>query len=602
MHKSYNNLILAKVEKKFDNLMPFTAMIAFLSAVVISVSNIPFRFVIFNVIIGFIFVFVYIFREKLVTEYKIIVLVMAPLIIGISIFMDGGFSSSGLPLIMISNVVSVMYLSKKKSDVIAVLSVLVMAFLWIYTSLNPIVIPEGMKSQIWVLQIFVFISFLIILKTVVFSIRGYLIENIEELEKSLDEIYYLAYKDQLTGLPNQHLFKEELVKRSREGIKNGFLVIVNIRNLNKINSIYSEDVGDKVLKQCVDLIKDCLKNNEIGGRIAGSEFAIWFENVTFEDFISRIKFFESKINSDLNINNMSLKIHFYGSYARHYEGEDILECYRKASVAMTYAKSNHIDDLLEYNQKLKDTIHYEELLKDALENAIDHKTFTLAYQYKYNPKKDTIIGVEALARWHSDTLGHIGPNVFVPMLEEMNHANDLGEIVIDKALKDYHHLRNKYNKDISISINISPSHIMSDGFIDYLSQKIKEHHVNPKKIILEITEEVLIEGLEKTKQLVDAIKALGVRISLDDFGTGYSSLNYLTQINIDEIKIDKSFVDQIGTNERVEFMLNMLIDLSAQYELDIVAEGVETLVQCDQILNMGCHVIQGYLYSKPEAL
>lgn len=583
--------------------MPIGALVAWISALSIYFSAISKSFVFFDIIIGIIFAIMTTLQDRISAEIKIFVTILIPIIIGVLSFMDGGFDSAGTTLILISNVMAVMLLPKLKSVIISLVSVGIFIGLWIWATMyqGKVFICAG--EAVWSIQFVLFILFLIILQVMVYAIRGYLLKNIEMLEKSAQRTYKLAYYDQLTGLPNQNLFKKQLSERVTEGVQKGFIVFYNLKNLNLINSIYGDTIGDQVLVETANVFSTIKKDSNILARTSGNEFAIWVENISERELVEWLDYIGRVFKCRFLIPNMKKSLEFYISYACYNKDDiEISECYQKASIALTYAKENNKSGIMAYNKTFEEVIRYDENMKELLQSALAEEEFELYYQTKVDAITGEILGVESLARWKSPTLGVIPPSVFIPIIERMNQSVAFGEVIIKKVFMDYERLCSKYHKEIKVSINISPSHLMSEGFVQYLSGKIREYEIGEQKIIIEITEEVIIEGVERVNAILKAIHELGISVSIDDFGTGYSSFNYLMILEVDELKIDKSFIDQLGESDKTSILLESIIYISKGLDFDLVAEGVETREQCDKLLQLGCRIVQGYYFSKPEPI
>jgi EAL domain-containing protein (putative c-di-GMP-specific phosphodiesterase class I) len=330
---------------------------------------------------------------------------------------------------------------------------------------------------------------------------------------------------------------------------------------------------------------------------------MWIENISETELMTWFDQVNLFFKRDFVSPNMNKKLSFYIGYAAYTMGENKLEaCYQKASLALTYAKSNDIQDIIAYNETFERLLRHDEHLKELLLSAIANKTFEIYYQTKVDALTNEIIGVEALARWCPPTLGYIGPSIFVPMVEKMHQAIVFGGIIIEKVFMEYDQLCRKYKKTMRVAINISPSHLMSEGFVQYVSQMAKKYNIQMENIILEMTEEVMIQGEQSVNVILNDIRQLGINISLDDFGTGYSSLNYLIKLDVDELKIDKSFIDQLRNNDKIIVLLQSIIYIAKKYDLVLIAEGVETQEQRDKLVELGCHNMQGYYYSKPEPI
>lgn len=600
IRKNYNKKILQRIESSFDKVLPVAAAIAILSSLAIYFSAIPLPFLVLNAGIGIVFLLMYVWRRRLKVEAKITVTLSIPIIIAVLSFLDGGFSSSATTLLLISNIVGVLFLRKRSAYMLSALSVLILTGLWAWASTQPQGDLINIGGTKWFIQVITFILCVVMLHTIVYSIKRYLLENIEELEESVNQTYQLAYFDQLTGLPNQFLFRQNLFEKI-ENHHHGYLVFFSLKNLSIINSVYGEETGNSVLVETANILGAFLNDSELSGRVAGNEFTLWLN--TGSDIEQRLKSMVRRFQTKFYVKNMKKKVEFYIGYV-HYpdECDSAKDCYQKGTLALTYAKTHDMVPTVPYNKTLHDAISYEEEIKDQLEKAISSGEINLYFQTKVDAASEKIVGVEALARWNSASLGSIPPNIFIPLLEKTNLSISFGEFIVKKALSQYQDLCEKYHDTLLLSINISPVHLISKGFARFIKDALKEYNVKPERVILEITEDIMIEGIENVSELIESLKKIKLKISLDDFGSGYSSLNYLTVMDIDELKIDKSFVDQLETNEKIGIMLELLIKFSQAYGLSIVAEGVETREQCNQLVKLGCRIIQGYYYSKPEPI
>lgn len=601
IRKDYNSMILKRIEKNFDRIMPIGSIVAWASALTIYKSTIPQIFVFYNIIIGFIFLVLSFVNKRLTIETKILVTIAIPSIMGVLSFMDGGFGSAGLTLLMISNVIAVMYLSKSRSISIAAISIVIFIGLFGYSKLVVIHIAGSDSDTLWLIQFLVFTLYLFILHTVVYSIRDYLLKNIEELEDSVEKTFYLAYYDQLTSLPNQHRFKL-LLREQITSDRGGFIVIFSIINLSIINSIYNDEISDRVLVHITEIFNKIKSNTEVLSKISGDEFALWIDTEDLTTFKNRMTIYKTYFDEKFYIPKMTKKIEFTVGYTKHHAKADIEETFHKAKLALTYAKTLQSESMVPYDETLEAVLRSDELIKERLSLALQNDEFTIYYQSKIDAITREVVSVEALSRWTDDILGSVSPSRFIPILEELNKSVEFGELLINKVFRDYEILCEKYQKPLSVAINISPTHLLDTDFLDYIRHEIIQFDLLPRNVILEITEGIMIENFNEVSKIIESIKSLGFKISLDDFGSGYSSLAYLVKLNIDELKIDKSFVEQINKNDKIDKMIEMIVTLSEYYKLNIVAEGVETKEQYEKLLEFGCHEIQGFYFSKPEPI
>ncbi len=432
------------------------------------------------------------------------------------------------------------------------------------------------------------------------NIRKFVVDNLTELESHVDDLHKLAYYDRLTGIENEEFFIKELDELVLTNPKSVSIIVFNIKNIRAINISYGESIGDKVFVEIANILNSIKSNGEIVARLNGNEFAMLAYDDATQNRASEVL---EILKREFSFDAINTEVEYYvgaASYDANYEtGRDWLH---NALVTISYLKRNNIVKLAYYDKELEKTIIREEKISYELKRELANGGFSLYFQGKVDANSGTTVGVEALARWQSKTFGAVSPYYFVPIIQRLDLSREFGKLIIRKAIASYDGLVKKYGKGISLSINISPMHVMSQGFKKELDEVLKEFGVSPKNITLEITEDVLIDGIEKVNEIFESLREMGVRISLDDFGTGYSSLNYLLSLSIDELKIDKTFIDSLTTSPRTEELLNFLIDLSNIYNLDIVCEGVETDEQCEKLLNLGCPVIQGYYFSKPVPL
>ncbi|MGD1821647.1 MAG: EAL domain-containing protein [Pleomorphochaeta sp.] len=602
MKKKVLKDVYNKIEQQIDSILPLVAIISSVIAFSIYFSDIPIIYMYIDLIIAIIFIVLSVFHKKLTMDKKFYTMIVVIITLAILVFFDGGFSTGFIILLTIGNIIPILIFTKKESFFVNIISIMILAILGVWGTLysNNLYINIGITA--WITHVLMFILFFILFRIVFFNIIDTLYNYLEIIEKSNKKIYKLAYYDSLTKLPNQHYLINHINNRSKD-INCAYIIIFYIKNLAFINSIYGKEMGDSVI---LELAKT-LQNQEIElnllAKTAGSELALWIENITDNNMINYLNKIEEIIDKKYRIHKLNHKLDLYVSYTK-YEKEKMspLDCYNKTNIAMTYIKKNNNIKRIEFNDDLEDLIRYNAKLNKLVEEAIEKKAFTISYQTKISAKDTEIIGAEALARWYSPIIGNVSPGVFVPIIEELDKSAQFGELIIDKVFQEYNKLCKKYNKKIQVSINISPSHLIHIDFINYLKTKLNEYEIDGENIIIEITEEVIIMGINEINKTLSEIKALGINVSIDDFGTGYSSFSYLESLKVDEIKIDKSFIDKININERSAIVIKNIITLAKQLNLKVVAEGVETKDQYESLLNLQCDFIQGYYFSKPEPL
>ncbi len=602
MNKNFIKDSTNKIEQQLNKIMPLIVVISSVIAISIYFSPIPLIYMYIDLIIAFIFLLLSIFQNKISLEVKFYVMIFVAITLSILVFFDGGISSGFIILLTIGNIIPILLLNKFESLIVNILSIIILTLLAIWGTIfsDNIYINIGIAK--WITHILMFLLFFIFFRIIFYNIIETLYNYLEIINQNNKKISDLAYYDNLTKLPNQIYYKSHIQKRA-ENTNSAYIVIYYIKNLAFINSVYGNKMGDSVILELAKTLQNQDIELNLLAKTAGSELAIWVENISQDEIINYLYRIDEIIENKYKIHKLNHKLDLYVSYIRYDEKNmSPLDCYNKANIAMSYLKRNINMKRIEYNSELEELIRYDAKLNNLLEDAIDNKDFTLNYQTKILADNSKIIGAEALARWESPVLGKVSPAVFVPKIEEIEKAVQFGEVIIEKVFQEYQSLCEKYNTKLKVSINISPSHLLNESFITYLKEKMNEYEIDGNSIIIEITEEVIILGIVEVNNILSEIRNLGISVSIDDFGTGYSSFSYLENLEVDEIKIDKSFIDKIDVNDRSLIVIENIINLAKQLNLSVVAEGVETKEQYDKLLKLNCDIIQGYYFSKPEPL
>ena len=600
--RDYNQLILKRVERSFDYVMLIGGILSIISALILVNSTIPMRFTVSNTIIGLILIVMFFLRKKLEIETKIAISLIMPIFMGVHSFMHGGFGTSAMTLLLISNAVAVLFLDRIKSLTTAAVTILIIGGLYVWAEVTGFDTGVKLTAIVWLMQALTMVLFILLLQMAFYTIRRYLLENIGELEEAVDMTYRLAYYDQLTGLPNRYKFIEEIQNKVDDGPIEGYIVMVRLDNMGMIRSIYSDALGNKILVSASEAFSNLADGSELFSRIDGNEFAFWTETFDERKLQQRLAEFEGHFHRDENIPEVKKRLTYYVSCAKLKKNHSDAEaCFHKASLALIYARHNNIRNLVPYNSSFEKLLKHENMLKEKLQDAIVEETMDMHYQALWHVPTGKVIGVESLSRWQVDD-EVVSPAIFVPMTEEMGLSVAFGRMTVRKIMSDYETLCQNYGQDLRVSVNISPTFMLSDDFCDFMANTALEHGVSPHDMVLEITEEVLIEGIDRVNAVLEPLRAMGFIISLDDFGSGYSSLNYLTSIAVDELKIDRSFIREVEDNSRTRIMIETIISLGSQYGATLVAEGIETEAQKNILEALGCSVMQGYYFSMPAKL
>ena len=439
--------------------------------------------------------------------------------------------------------------------------------------------------------------------------KGYnlMVASMDETRKNLtyqtEKLTYLAYNDELTKLPNRNRFKKHVITRMKVCTGEAYLVQIDIRAFKVINSTMSYDQGDELLKKIGAYFKSQIEDIFFIARTSGNEFSFWLEEKTLVQVMASIEKLQDGIRVFLMANEFMHPLDYHVAIANFPEqGRDFETLYNKVSMAMKHAKEQRNTKIYLFDSDMEKSIIGELEMRKYLKVAIEEKKIAVYYQEKYDFVKQKVVGVEALARWFSDELGIVPPNLFIPALSELNLTSKFGDYMIDLVMKDYARLKEIYGEGISVSINISPTHFLEVGFLTTVMQALVFHNVPAEKVILEVTEDIFIADFKKISTIITSLHVLGLKVSIDDFGTGYSSFNYLKSIDFDEMKIDKTFMDQILEDEKAFKLFQILCDIAKIYDYDIVAEGVETMDQLEKIKGTSLKIVQGYLFSKPQPI
>lgn len=405
-----------------------------------------------------------------------------------------------------------------------------------------------------------------------------------------NNLYQLAYIDKLTKIENSNYFIEKASKLLKQQYE-GYLLIIDIGKFKMFNKKYGRIQGDKLLISIGQKLKQILGEKRIVTRLANDAFAVILEYKKEEKLIQIVEIIIDKL-SKIKIDKELYKILIaIGISKITKKDNDIFDVLDKAIIARDEAKKNFNKKFYIFNQKLENQMIKEHEIELIMEEGLQNQEFKVYYQPKVNTKNEKVEEAEALVRWERENK-LIPPNEFIPVFEKNKFIIQLDKYIYEQVCKDMKEWKEKYNKKIKISVNISKQHIVQDGFIEEYYKITKKYNVNPNEIELEITETTELDERFGISKILEKLKEKGFKISIDDFGTGYSSLSMLQQIPVDVIKIDKSFVDQIK-------MLEIMILIAKKMDLKTVAEGVETNEQVQILKKLEVDLLQGFYYSKP---
>ncbi|AFM00241.1 MULTISPECIES: EAL domain-containing protein [Desulfitobacterium] len=427
--------------------------------------------------------------------------------------------------------------------------------------------------------------------------------DITDIKEKEMHIEYLAYHDFLTGLPNraqiQEIIKNEIPKAGEQGTILAVLFL-DIDNFKAINDSFGHPTGDQLLITISRHLTQILDNHVVA-RLAGDEFLILIRDIKEREealnYAQKImKLFEKAlvIYKQYCYVSASIGITFYPQDGESYESLLI-----NADTAMHKAKELGKRNYVVFNIEMKKAVMEKAEIQNNLRKAIEFNEFVLHYQPQVEPHTGRVLGLEALIRWEKDNK-LVPPNKFIGIAEETGLIVPIGDWVITTACAFLKKLHDLGYQELTMSVNISALQLQEDQFVDKVLKVLRDNNLDSGKLELEITETVLIEFLDaKISHVLDSLIENNIKISLDDFGLGYSSLNYIKQLPISTLKVDKSFIDDIQSAPESKNITGLIVTMAHQLGLKVVAEGVEKPEQREYLIKYDCDAIQGYLASKP---
>ncbi len=425
-----------------------------------------------------------------------------------------------------------------------------------------------------------------------------------------EKVRHLAYHDSLTGLPNRLLLKDRtgsaLARARRTGCM-GAILFLDLDNFKVINDTLGHHVGDKILIETAERIKSIIRAEDTVSRIGGDEFIVLLPRLqnNTEEAIRSASFVADKIHKKLSQPYKMVEKKLYTSTSigiSLFSGNDlnIDDLLKNADTAMYEAKRSGRSCTHYFNEEMNVSIEKRMKLESSLRHAVENKEFVLNFQPIYDFKEKKYAGAEALIRWLHPEMGIVSPSDFIPLAEETGLILPMGEWIIEEVCKKLEEWNNKFSYPLKyVSINISVTQLKQDNFSELLLNNIQKYNIPPEMIVLEITENVLIENIEKTAGTVSDLRKLDISFALDDFGTGYSSLTYLKNLALNIIKIDRAFIRDIINDENDSALVEAILSISGNFNMQVVAEGVEDEDQAEKLAGLGCRYHQGFFYSKP---
>jgi diguanylate cyclase (GGDEF)-like protein/PAS domain S-box-containing protein len=424
-------------------------------------------------------------------------------------------------------------------------------------------------------------------------------------QKALEEqLRYQAFHDPLTGLANRALFEEQLgqaVHRCRRSGGSLEVIVIDLHNFKAINDLHGNARGDQLLREVGDRVQGTLRDAEVVARLGGDEFAVLLEaqaagvgpDVAAERLIESF----SRPFGD-GTNQVVLQV-VVGVAASGPNGESDKELLRDADLAMNVARENGAGSFVRFTSAVHQRILDRMRTEIELQRALVRDELVLFYQPVVELASGEIKGVEALIRWAHPEKGLVPPGLFIAVAESSGLIVTIGEWVLRQACQDLRKWAEAGSPKLRMSVNVSARQLSHPGFEEMVLKVLDDSGANPDLITLEITESMLIHDTAGKADVLERLRALGMRIALDDFGTGYSSLSSIREMPIDILKIDKSFIDNIATSPEAVCLAQTIIRLANDLGLATIAEGAEKVEQVEMLQDLGCKFVQGYYFFRP---
>jgi len=413
------------------------------------------------------------------------------------------------------------------------------------------------------------------------------------------QIQHLSMHDALTGLPNRNKlnqFLEDALLLKEHSTPLSVLMI-DLDNFKPINDSLGHPVGDAVLQEVSQRLRDCTRAQDLVARLGGDEFVVVLNGVDthqeIDKFCTRlIGSLHQPINHEEHALHIGASVGIAVSRRQGYVGSELIRC---ADIALYQAKADGKNTWCYFEPHMSDQILSRRQMEDDLRLAIKNQELVLHYQPRYKVNGQDIVSVEALVRWQHPTRGLLGPDFFIPLAEQTDLIVRIGRWVLREACET----ALTWPNDVMLSVNMSPAQFAHSDVVEDVRETLVSTRFPASRLELEITENVMLNDTEGALATMNMLKQLGVRLNMDDFGTGYSSLGYLRAYPFDGIKIDKRFIASISNGENDRAVVQAIISLGKAMGLTVTAEGVETEEQLAILGNDECHEVQGYLMSRP---
>ena len=448
----------------------------------------------------------------------------------------------------------------------------------------------------------------------VFRIRG-TIQDITEHKKAEEKIRRLALFDSLTDLPNRQFFRESLghaIARARRAKENMAVMFLDLDRFKRINDTLGHAAGDVLLQEAARRLRHCVRQSDFIGRdgeaprndiarLGGDEFTVNLVDLREpEDAAKVAERILHEMEKPFHVAGQELSVTVSIGIAIYpINGQDAETLLKNADVALYQAKASGKNLYKFFAQEMNVAALERLTLESELKYALERNEFILHYQPKIDINSGCIVGVEALIRWRHPTRGMVPPGLFIGIAEETGLIVAIGEWVLETACRQLSSWRQAKLPEFTMAVNLASPSFHNGLLVNDIATVLQTFNLRPELLQLEVTETMLMRDADATTRTLAQLHELGVKLSIDDFGTGHSSLSYLRRFRVDQLKIDRSFIAEMTASPADAAITAAIILFSQKLKLEVVAEGVETAAQATMLRDQGCHLLQGYYFSKP---
>ncbi len=419
-----------------------------------------------------------------------------------------------------------------------------------------------------------------------------------EQERDSIKIQENVLYDSLTGVWNLEHFFDVVNQRLLESNEMFQMIALDLDKFKYINEYYGRASGDMVLKVIAARLLNVFGESAAIARSYADEFYICIQKETItKEEIDALVYAQIQLENGEAVKvSIKLGIFSYDAGSKIYTGH---ECMDRALMACEKIKESHGRNYMIYTTEMEEKMHRENEMEDVMEQALEQGEFVVYYQPKFSLETEKLVGAEALVRWNSPTKGMVSPGIFIPLFEKNGFIVKLDFYVYEEVCKFLRGLLDQGYDVVPISVNVSRVHIETTDFVEKLLHVVNKYKIPYKFFEIEMTESAYGVENENVIQVVNQLKSYGFPLSMDDFGSGYSSLNLLKNMPIDVLKIDKEFLGETETSKRSREIIRMIVEMSKAIDIQTICEGVETNQQAEFLKNIGCDMVQGFLYARP---